>query len=254
MADYNYLSVSDGTGDASIMHVTGARAVGVLNIAVDSTVGVPTNFIGTQGTLLSTGFVDPTTICNFKGHTSGSTGLVIDAFEPGSSDTGSASGQVIIIKPNTGWANRVASFIKNATGFGTPEAVTFGAATATSLATTANVTVGGNITLSGTAAPSTASVTTGTTITPTKQVYNVTALASAATVNVPSFTASDGMAAIVRIKDNGTSQTLTFAAGWGNVSGVSTPTATTAGKQLTVGALYNSATSAWEIQGINIGA
>jgi hypothetical protein len=56
---------------------------------------------------------------------------------------------------------------------------------------------------------------------------------------------------IIRIKDNGTAQSLSFAAGYSNVSGLSTPTATVAGKLLTIGAMYNSATSKWEIQGIN---
>jgi hypothetical protein len=125
MSDYNYLSASDGSGDASLMHLTANRAHGATVYTVDSIIGVPANFIATCGTLLSTGFIDPTTKVDFKGHTSGST-LVIDAFEAGSTDPagGNTSGQVIVIKPTTGWANRVATFIQNATGFGTPEAHT----------------------------------------------------------------------------------------------------------------------------------
>jgi hypothetical protein len=56
---------------------------------------------------------------------------------------------------------------------------------------------------------------------------------------------------ILRIKDNGTARALTWAGGYSNVSGLDTPAATIAGKQLTVGAMYNSATAKWEIQGIN---
>lgn len=124
MTDYNYLPASDGTGDASLMHLTANRSIGSTTYVVDSVVGVPANFLGTCGTLLADGFIDPTTITNFKGHVSGAT-LIIDGFEPGSLDGGNTSGQVIVIKPTTGWSNRVAAFIKNATNWGTPENVTF---------------------------------------------------------------------------------------------------------------------------------
>lgn len=121
--DYNYLPASDGTGDASLMHVQSTRTIGSTIINVDSVVGVPLDFIATSGTLLATGFIDPTTKTDFKGHVSSLT-LVIDSFEPGSTDIGNSAGQVVVIKPTTGWANRVAQFIKDMTGFGTPEAVT----------------------------------------------------------------------------------------------------------------------------------
>src|SRR5258708_6099368 len=99
MADYQYLPASDGTGDASLMHLTSNRANGSIIFAVDSVVGVPPFFIGTCGTQLATGFIDPATKIDFKGHVSGAT-LIIDAFEPGSVDpvSGNVSGQVIIVK------------------------------------------------------------------------------------------------------------------------------------------------------------
>lgn len=123
MANYDFLSASDGTGDASLMHITATRIVGATAITVDTVVGVPAKFIGTSGNLLSSGLLDPTTVTNFRGHTA-SGALQIDAFEPGSTDKGNTATQVVIIKPNTGWANRVATFIQNATGLGTPEAHT----------------------------------------------------------------------------------------------------------------------------------
>lgn len=138
MSDYDYLPASDGSGDASLMHVMSNRIVGATTIVVDTVVGVPAKFIGTSGTLLASGFLDPATITNFKGHVSGGN-LIIDAFESGSTDVGNTSGQVVIVKPNTGWANRVASFIKNATGFGTPENLYAN-----------NLTVDGNETVDGT--------------------------------------------------------------------------------------------------------
>lgn len=94
--------------------------------------GVPAKFIGTYGTLLASGLLDPTTKRDFKGHVSGSD-LVIDAFEPGNVDAGNLQGQVVIVKPNTGWANRVAKFIQNATGTGTPENHTVAALSATDI-------------------------------------------------------------------------------------------------------------------------
>jgi hypothetical protein len=117
MSDYQYLPASNGSGDAPLMHLTVNRTIGSTVYTVDSVVNVPTNFIATCGTLLSTGFIDPTTMVNFKGHVSGST-LIIDGFEPGSSDTGNTTGQVIVIKPTTGWANRVSTFINDATNTG----------------------------------------------------------------------------------------------------------------------------------------
>lgn len=261
MADYDYLPASNGSGDAALMHITAPRLTGATTLTVDSIVNVPTKFIGTAGTPLATGFIDPATAINFKGHTSGSN-LVIDSFEPGSTDAGNTAGQIVIIKPTSGWTNRVASFIKNATNFGTPEAFWVAALTAASAAITGAlsaasaaisgaVTVGGNLTVTGQSRTVSASITSATTITPSTQMYNVTALAASATVAVPSFTAADGLGVIIRIKDNGSAQALSFASGYTNVSGLGTPTTTVAGKLLTIGAIYSAATSKWEIQGIN---
>lgn len=261
MADYDYLPASNGSGDAALMHITANRLTGATTLTVDSIVNVPTKFIATAGTLLATGFIDPSTAINFKGHTSGST-LVIDAFEPGSTDAGNLSGQIVVIKPTTGWSNRVAAFIKNATNTGTPEAfwvaaltavsaTLSGALSAASAAISGALTVGGNLTVTGQSRTVSAGVTSGATITPSAQMYNVTALAVSATIAVPSFTAADGLGVIIRIKDNGSAQALSFATGYTNVSGLGTPTTTVANKLLTIGAIYSAATSKWEIQGIN---
>lgn len=258
MADYDYLPASNGSGDAALMHIMASRTVGSTTIQVDAITNVPTKFIGTYGTLLPSGLIDPTDKRDFKGHTIDSTHIGIDAFEPGSTDNGNtATGQVVVVKPATGWANRVASFIKNATNFGTPEnlyAAIINAASAVltgALSIGGDLTVTGNTALTGTFRTTPASVASGSTITPTKQIYNVTALAVAATIAVPSFAANDGMSLLLRIKDNGTGQALTFASGYTNVSGLDTPTTTVASKLLTIGAIYNSSTSKWEIQGIN---
>lgn len=262
MADYDYLPAGNGSGDAALMHVAApGRLIGATVIPVDSVVNVPTKFIATVGTALPTGFIDPATKIDFKGHLSGST-LVIDAFEPGSVDAANTVGQIVVIKPNTGWSNRVAAFIKNATNFGTPEnlwaaaltaasATLSGALSAASAAISGALTVGANLTVAGQSRVNAVAITSAGTITPTSQVYDVTALAVSATVNVPSYTAANGISGILRIRDNGSAQGLTFASGWLNVSGLDTPTATIANKELSIGYMYNSANSKYEIQGIN---
>ena len=261
MADYDYLKASDGTGDAALMHVSALRSVGSTTLTVDTVSALPAKFIATSGTLLSTGLLDPATMTNFKGHTSAGA-IQIDGFEPGTPDIGNTAGQVVIIKPTTGWVNRVAAYINNATGTGTPENVfaaaisavsstLSGALTAASGAISGALTVGANLTVTGQSRTVAVTTTTAATITPSAQVYDVTAQATAATVAVPSFAAANGLAGVIRIKDNGTPQTLSFAAGYTDVSGIGLPTTTVAGKLLTIGYMYNSATSKWEVQGIN---
>lgn len=107
----DYLRASDGTGDASLMRITSNRSIGSTVINVDTIVGVPEKFIAMSGTLLPTGFVDPLTVTNFSGHIDG-TSLEIDEFAPGNTDNGNTENQVVVIKPNTDWANIVAENIE----------------------------------------------------------------------------------------------------------------------------------------------
>lgn len=125
MADYEYLPVSSGSGDAAKMNIQTDRTAGATVIDVDSVTNVPTEFIGTWGTLGSDGLITLASKRDFKGRVSGAD-IIIDAMCPGNTDNGNTVGQVILVKPNTFWSNLVATFIKNATGFDTPEAVTFG--------------------------------------------------------------------------------------------------------------------------------
>lgn len=117
-------------------------------------------------------------------------------------------------------------------------------ATATTGSFSGNVTVGGQLQVTG------ASTTSGSTITPSSQIYDVTALAASATINVPSFTPWNGAPFLIRIVDNGSAQSLTFASGYTNISGLALPTTTVAGKYLTIAGMYNSALSKWQIMGI----
>lgn len=146
--NYDFLSVSDGNGDAALMHITADRLTGATTIEVDDVTNVPAKFIATSGTLLPSGFIDISTALVFRGHLSGGD-LEIDAFAPGSTDVGNTSGQVVVIKPNTWWADKIAAFVKNATGNGTPEDITVAALTAASAVLSSHATVGGDLKLSG---------------------------------------------------------------------------------------------------------
>jgi hypothetical protein len=95
------------------------------------------------------------------------------------------------------------------------------------------------------------SVTTGTTITPNSAYtqYEVTALATGATIAAPSGSPSDGQRLILRFKDNGTPQTLT----WTTTSGayrarnVTLPTTTTASTPMYIGCIYNTQDTFWDV-------
>lgn len=252
---YNNLPVSNGNGDAALMTLQSDRANGATVYNVDTVVNVPQYFIATCGTLLSTGFIDPTTKVDFFGHVSGAT-LVIDAFCPGSTDPagGNTAGQKIVIKPNSEWSNLVAQFIKNATGNGTPENHTVANLTATDVSTgtleaSGAVTLNGTTEIAGTSyfnAQSTASVDGSGNITPASQVYRVTALAASATIQAPSFAPQDGMSGELRIYDNGTSRSLTWAAAWKAI-GVTLPTSTTVGQFIYISYEYSAADSKWHV-------
>lgn len=262
--NYDYLPASNGSGDAALMHVESARLTGSTTIEVDVTTNANTKFIGTYGKLGSDGLITADSGRNFRGHLS-SGNIIIDAFEPGSTDDGNDEGDVVIIKPNTGWVNRVAQHIMNVAGLGTPEAGTFAALTAaaTTLASlvvngvahiTGNTTVDGNLIVGGTIRTGSLILTTADgshLITPTKNVNTVTALDHAATVALPSFTAYEGAPCVLRIY-GAASETLAFNAAYENISGVDLPTATVAGKWHTFGMMYNLTTTTWQI--LSIGA
>lgn len=85
----------------------------------------------------------------------------------------------------------------------------------------------------------TATATTTSVNFDTTDVHIVTAQAATLTLNV-SGTPASGQQMVIRIKDNGSSQTLTWAANFRGV-GVALPAATTAGKTMYVTCRYNAA-------------
>jgi len=99
------------------------------------------------------------------------------------------------------------------------------------------------------------SIVSSATITPPIDLctqYNVTALATPATVAGPSGTPYLGQKIIIRIKDNGVSQGLTWdtAVGGYREIGVTLPTATIPSKILYVGCIYNFADDYWDVVGV----
>lgn len=80
--------------------------------------------------------------------------------------------------------------------------------------------------------------------------YVITAQAGNLTFNADSGSPVDGQRFIFRIKDNGTSRTLTFTTGTAKSfrqMGVNFPTATTANKTLYLGFIFNSADNRWDL-------
>jgi hypothetical protein len=73
-------------------------------------------------------------------------------------------------------------------------------------------------------------------------------LATSATIATPSGTPTDGQKLIIRIKDNGTAQALTWTTTSGayRAVGVTLPVTTVAGKVLYIGCIYNSQDTFWD--------
>ena len=110
----------------------------------------------------------------------------------------------------------------------------------------------GVVQVTGTIRSTSATVASSATITPTSDLtnqYTITALATDATVAIPSGTPIDGQRLTIRIKDNGTGRALTWttSAGGYRVIGTTLPTGTVATKTIYVGCIYNSADSFWDV-------
>jgi len=112
----------------------------------------------------------------------------------------------------------------------------------TNVTTTNNFAVGvDSLSVSRLFVTSTANTTTGTTITPTAGTtnqYNITALATSATIAAPSGNPVDGQKLMLRFTDNLTSQALTWASIYRPI-GISFPSSTVSGKVLYMACIYN---------------
>jgi hypothetical protein len=98
------------------------------------------------------------------------------------------------------------------------------------------------------------STTSSATITPTSDTadqYEVLALATPATIAAPSGTPTDGQKLLLRIKDSGSSQGLTWTTSSGayRAVGITLPTSTVSGKTVYIGCMYNAQDSYWDVVG-----
>jgi hypothetical protein len=110
--EIDFLKASDGTGEAVRAVVTGTRIATATTLEVDSLNNWPTKFVATVGTLnVTTGVLEIGTITIFKGHISGGD-IIIDQFAPGYPDNGNSIGQVVMLKPNTFWADTLAAVLE----------------------------------------------------------------------------------------------------------------------------------------------
>lgn len=113
---------------------------------------------------------------------------------------------------------------------------------------------GNNVTVSITGLPSVQSVVSAATVTPTNlnDLVVITAQAAALTLAAPTGTLVQGQALMIRIKDDGTAQTITWTTGAGGYRaiGVTLPTTTVISKTTYVGFIYNSTDSRWDAIGV----
>ena len=103
--------------------------------------------------------------------------------------------------------------------------------------------------------PSVQTVTSSATVTPisTNDIVTITAQATGLTLANPTGTFKEGQALMIRIKDNGTAQSITFGSNYRAI-GVTLPTTTLISKTLYLGIIYNSTDAKFDVLGINLQA
>lgn len=198
MTNIGYLKASNDSGEPPRASVTVTRSIGATTLTVDAITNWPAFFIATSGVLnTETGVLNPATIKVFRGHTQ-SGALEIDAFAPGYTDAGNAVGDIVVLKPNTFWADIVAD------GLAMLEVMTAvsldGAGALTSAAMTqiaANATVKAHRGI-----PRIRVQASTATLTPDVDTYNyerVTAQTTGITIAAPTGTPSDGEGLLIEI-------------------------------------------------------
>jgi hypothetical protein len=80
-------------------------------------------------------------------------------------------------------------------------------------------------------------------------MYTVTALAEAMTINAPTGTPTEGQTLLIRIKDNGTARALTFNAIFRAGTDIALPTTTVINKTMYLSFVYNTADTKWDFVG-----
>jgi len=99
------------------------------------------------------------------------------------------------------------------------------------------------------------SVTSSATVTPTStnDLVKITAQAAGLTIANQTGTMTEGQALMIRIKDNGTAQTIAFGTNYRAI-GVTLPTTTTISKTIYLGCIWNDTDTKFDILGVNIQA
>lgn len=99
------------------------------------------------------------------------------------------------------------------------------------------------------------SVTSSATVTPTSlnDLVKIIAQAAGLTIANPTGTMSEGQALMIRIKDNGTAQTISFGTNYRAI-GVTLPTTTTISKTIYLGCIWNDTDTKFDVLGVNIQA
>ena len=95
-------------------------------------------------------------------------------------------------------------------------------------------------------------VTSSATVTPTatNDLVTITAQAVGLTLANPTGAFSEGKSLMIRIKDNGTAQTIAFDTNYRAI-GITLPTTTVISKTLYLGIIYNSTDGKWDVLGLN---
>jgi len=100
--------------------------------------------------------------------------------------------------------------------------------------------------------PTVQTVASSATVTPvsTNDLVTVTAQATGLTLANPTGTFAEGQSLMIRIKDNGTAQTIAFGTNYRAI-GITLPTTTVISKTIYLGIIYNSTDAKWDILGLN---
>jgi hypothetical protein len=112
-----------------------------------------------------------------------------------------------------------------------------------------NVTIAGDL---GNGNAKVQTVTSSSTVTPTatNDLVTITAQAVGLTLANPTGAFSEGKSLMIRIKDNGTAQTIAFGTNYRAI-GITLPTTTVISKTLYLGIIYNSTDGKWDVLGLN---
>jgi hypothetical protein len=240
-----FLKASNGSGEPPRASVTVARSIAATTLTVDAVTNWPPFFVATSGVLnTETGVLNPATVKVFRGHLQ-SGAIEIDAFAPGYTDAGNSVGDIVVLKPNTLWADLIAdnlALLATQVDTSLDPAGTLSAAAMTQIA--ANATVKGHrsiprIRVQANPAP----------LSPNIDLYNferVTALTATLVIDNPTGTPTDGEGLMFEITGTA-ARTLTWGTAYEANSQYSlplpTPTVTT--KTTFVTFVWNSTRAKW---------